>query len=80
MYRAHGELPPAEAAVLLGDVDRPQPAIARLLLELGAQRPRDVAVEQELLLERREALLAELARDRHEALDVVGEVEVHSAG
>ena len=78
MDRADGELPVTGAAVLGGDVQRPQPALASFSLELRAQSPWDVALQQELLLERREALLAELARGGDQPLHVVGEVEVHA--
>ncbi len=79
MDGADGELAVARTTVLLRHVDRPQAQLAGLGLELRAQRPRHVALEQELLLQRREALFSESLRCSDELLDVVGEIEVHAA-
>ena len=77
VHGADRELAHAEAAVLGRDVDRPEPALARLGLQLRPQRPFDVALAQELLLQRRQPLLAELARDLHQPADVRRQLEVH---
>jgi hypothetical protein len=76
-HEARGQGSHALAAVLLGHVQGPEPQLAGALLQLRALLVGEVALEQELLLQRHEFALAELLDGGNELLELVGDAEVH---